>query len=101
MSLLYGLGFRRYLPILHLAHLLNVWLVWLIERRLGIGPLPASLGTLFFAFHIASFDVHWKAMYVFLLFRPPFFLLAIFFYMRRRYVLAFCAFWLAYKSKEL
>jgi len=101
MSLLYGLDFRRYLPILHLAHLLNVWLVWSIARRLGIGPLPSSLGTLFFAFHMAAFDVYWKPMYVFDLFCATFSLLAIFLYMRRRYVLAFCAFWLAYKSKEL
>jgi hypothetical protein len=101
MSLLHGLDFPRYLPILHLAHLLNVWLVWLIARRLGIRPLPASLGTLFFAFHMAAFDIYWKPMYVFDLFCATFCLLAIFLYMRRQYVLAFCAFWLAYKSKEL
>jgi hypothetical protein len=101
MSLLNGLNFPRYLPILHLAHLVNVWLVWLIARRLGISPFPASLGTLFFAFHMAAFDVYWKPMYVFDLFCATFCLLAIFLYARRRYVLAFCAFWLAYKSKEL
>lgn len=101
MSLLHGLDFPRYLPVLHLAHLLNVWLVWLIARRLGIGPLPASLGTLFFAFDMAAFDIYWKPMYVFDLFCATFCLLAIYLYMRRRYVLAFCAFWLAYKSKEL
>ena len=101
MSRLYGLDFPRYLPVLHLAHLLNVWLVWLIARRLGIAALPASLGTFFFAFHMAAFDVYWKPMYVFDLFCATFCLLAIFLYMRRRYVLAFGAFWLAYKSKEL
>src|SRR5579872_5453064 len=101
MSLLYGLDFPKYLPILHLAHLLNVWLVWLIARRLGIAPLAASLGTLLFAFHMAAFDVYWKPMYVFDLLCATFSLLAIFCYMRRRYVLAFLAFWLAYKSKEL
>ncbi len=101
MSLLYGLDFPRYLPILHLAHLLNVWLVWLIARRLGIAAFPASLGTLFFAWHMAAFDIYWKPMYVFDLFCATFSLLAIFLYTRRRYVLAFCAFWLAYKSKEL
>ncbi len=101
MSLLNGLDFPRYLPVLHLAHLLNVWMVWLIASHLGIGPLPASLGTLFFAFDMAAFDIYWKPMYVFDLFCATFCLLAIFLYMRRRYVLAFCAFWLAYKSKEL
>ena len=101
MSLLYGLDFPKYLPVLHLAHLLNVWLVWLIARRLGIGPLAASLGALFFAFDMAAFDIYWKPMYVFDLLCATFSLIAIFLYMRRRYVLAFCAFWLAYKSKEL
>ena len=101
MSLLNGLDFPRYLPILHLAHLVNVCLVWLLARHLGIAPLPASLGTLFFAFHMAAFDVYWKPMYVFDLFCATFCLIAVLLYVRRRYVLAFCAFWLAYKSKEL
>src|SRR5262249_16940144 len=65
MSLLFGLDFPKYLPLLHFAHLLNLWLVWKIARQLGIGPLAASLGTLFFAFHMAAFDVYWKPMYVF------------------------------------
>src|SRR5437764_1290990 len=65
MSLLYGLDFPKYLPLIHLAHILNVWLVWMLARRLGFAPLPASLGTLFFAFDMAVFDVYWKPMYVF------------------------------------
>jgi hypothetical protein len=101
MSLLFGLDFPAYLPLLHLAHLLNVFLVWRIARELGIATLAASLGTLLFAFHMAAFDVYWKPMYAFDLFCATFCLLAILLYMRRRYVLSFCAFWLAYKSKEL
>jgi hypothetical protein len=101
MSLLFGLDFPFYLPLLHLAHLLNVFLVWRIARALGIAPLAASLGTLLFGFHMAAFDVYWKPMYAFDLFCATFCLLAILLYMRRRYVLSFCAFWLAYKSKEL
>jgi hypothetical protein len=100
-SLLVGLDFPKYLPILHLAHLLNVWLVWTIARGLGSGPLAASLGTLFFALHAAAFDIYWKPMYVFDLLCGTFCLLSIFLYTRRRYVLSFCAFWLGYKSKEL
>jgi hypothetical protein len=50
---------------------------------------------------MAAFDIYWKPMYVFDLFCATFCLLAIYLYMRRRYVLAFCVFWLAYKSKEL
>ena len=101
MSLLFGLDFPKYLPLIHLAHVLNVWLVWLLARRLGLAPLPASLGTLFFAFDMAVFDVYWKPMYVFDLFCATFSLASILLYTHRRYVLSFVAFWLAYKSKEL
>src|SRR5437867_9959061 len=101
MSLMYGLDFPKYLPLMHLAHIANVWLVWLLARRLGLSPLAASLGTLFFAFDMAVFDVYWKPMYVFDLFCATFSLASILLYTRRRYVLSFCAFWLAYKSKEL
>ena len=101
MSLLFGLDFPPYLPLLHLAHLLNVFLVWRIARQIGVGALAASLGTLLFTFHMAAFDIYWKPMYVFDLLCATFSLAAILLYMRRRYVLSFCAFWLAYKSKEL
>src|SRR5256885_16336283 len=86
---------------MHLAHILNVWRVWLRARRLGLPPLAASLGTLFFAFDMAVFDVYWKPMYVFDLFCATLCLASILLYTQRRYVLSFIAFWLAYKSKEL
>jgi len=101
MSLRYGLDFPKYLPLMHFAHILNFWLVWLLARRLGLAPLAASLGTLFFAFNMAVFEVYWKPMYVFDLFCTTFALACILLYARRQYVLSFCAFWLAYKSKEL
>lgn len=101
MSLSYGLDFPKYLPILHLTHILNIWLLWMLARRLGLGPVAASLGTFFFAFHMALFDVFWKPMYVFDLFCATFTLASILFYSQRRYILSLCAFWLAYKSKEL
>jgi hypothetical protein len=101
MSLHYGLDFPKYLPILHLAHILNVWMVWMLARRIGLPPLASSLGTLFFALNMAAFDIYWKPMYVFDLFCATFSLASILLYTRRRYVLSFCAFWLAYKSKEL
>jgi hypothetical protein len=101
ISLRYGLDFPRYLPILHVTHILNVWLVWMLARRIGLLPLASSLGTLFFAFNMAVFDIYWKPMYVFDLFCATFSLASILLYTRRQYVLSFCAFWLAYKSKEL
>jgi len=101
MSLWYGLDFPKYLPLMHLAHILNIWLVWLLARRLGLSPLAASLGTALFVYHMAVFEIYWKPMYVFDLFCATFTLATILLYARRQYILAFCAFWLAYKSKEL
>jgi hypothetical protein len=101
MSGAFGLGFRNYLLPLHLLHLLNVWLLWLVLRNVGASPFAAGAGALFFAFHMAVFDVYWKPMYVFDLFCAGFCLLSLLFWIKRRWVLSFLAFWLAYKSKEL
>jgi len=101
MSRAYGLDFRKYLLPLHLLHLLNVWLLWIVLRNLGASPFAASAGALFFAFHMAVFDVYWKPMYAFDLFCAAFCLLSFLFWIKRRWVLSFLAFWLAYKSKEL
>jgi hypothetical protein len=101
MSGAFGLDFRHYLLPLHLLHLLNVWLLWLVLRNLGASPFAAGAGALFFAFHMAVFDVYWKPMYAFDLFCAAFCLLSLLFWIKRRWVLAFLAFWLAYKSKEL
>ncbi len=96
-----GLDFPYYLLPIHLLHLLNVWLLWLVLRRLGAGYFAASAGALFFAFQLAVFDVYWKPMYAFDVFCCAFCLLSLLCWMERRWVLSFVAFWLAYKSKEL
>jgi len=101
MGRAFDLDFRHYLLPLHLLHLLNVWLLWLVLRNMGASPFAASAGALFFAFHMAVFDVYWKPMYVFDLFCATFCLLSLLFWIKRRWVLSFLAFWLAYKSKEL
>lgn len=101
MSRAFGLDFRKYLLPLHLLHLLNVWLLWMLLRALGASPLAASAGALFFAFNPAVFDVYWKPMYAFDLLCAAFCLASFLFWIKRRWVLAFLAFWLAYKSKEL
>jgi hypothetical protein len=101
MSRAYGLDFPKYLLPLHLLHLLNVWLLWMVLRNLGASPFAASVGALFFAFHMAVFDVYWKPMYAFDLFCGAFCLLSFLFWIKRRWLLSFLAFWLAYKSKEL
>src|SRR5579863_9837141 len=60
-----GLDFPIYVLVLHLQHLLNVWLLWLLVRRLGAQPLAAALACFFFAFHMALFDDLWKPMFLY------------------------------------
>ena len=62
MGRVFGLDFPKYVWPLHLIHFLNVWLVWLLLRRLGGAPYAAGAGALLFAFHMAAFDVFWKPM---------------------------------------
>lgn len=98
---LFGLSFPKWLALLQAIHLLNVWLLWLVMRRLGAPPLAAGCACLFFGLHMALFDVMWKPMYAFDALCATFCLLAIFLYCGRRWVLAFLSFWLAYKAKEV
>src|SRR4051794_26460233 len=60
-----GLNFPVYVAVIHAIHLLNVWLLWSIVRRLGATALAATCACAFFCFHMALFDVFWKPMYVF------------------------------------
>src|SRR5882724_2098945 len=61
----FGLEFPKYVAVIHVFHLLNVWLVWLLSRRLGASVWAAGAGCVFFGFHMALFDAFWKPMYVF------------------------------------
>lgn len=98
---LFDLDFPKWIALLHAIHLLNVWLLWLVLRRLGAPPLAAGAACLFWGLHMALFDAFWKPMYAFDVLCGTFCLLAIFFYLDRRWVLAFVSFWLAYKAKEV
>jgi hypothetical protein len=98
---LFGLNFPPYLIALQAFHLLNVWLLWLVVRRLGAPPLAAGAATAFFALHLALFDAFWKPMYVFDVLSATFCLLSLLCYMRGRWILSILSFWLAYKSKEV
>lgn len=97
----FGLDFPKYVAVLHLFHLLNVWLVWMLARRLGASTFAAGGGTLFFAFHMALFDAVWKPMYVFDVLCGSFCLLSVNLYARGRWAWSLVCFWLAYKSKEV
>lgn len=97
----FGLDFPKFVAILQAIHLLNVWLIWLLARRLGAKTSAAALACIFFAFHMALFDAFWKPMYIYDVLCATFCLLSILFYARRWWVLSFVCYWLAYKSKEL
>ena len=96
-----GLRFPVYVAVLHAFHLLNVWLLWLVARRLGAAPVAAAAACLFFGLHMALFDDFWKPMYVFDVLCATFCLVSLWCYATERWILSFAAFWLAYKSKEL
>jgi hypothetical protein len=96
-----GLWFPAYVAVVHALHLLNVWLLWWVVRRLGASPLAAASACAFFGFHMALFDNFWKPMYVFDVLCATWSLAALALWMRGRWILSFLAFWLAYKSKEL
>jgi hypothetical protein len=96
-----GLGFPIYVAVLQALHLLNVWLLWAIVRRLGATPLAAAAACAFFGLHMALFDGFWKPMYVFDVLCATFSLTALLCWIRGHTILSFVAFWLAYKSKEL
>jgi hypothetical protein len=96
-----GLNFPAYVAVLHALHLLNVWLLWLVMRRLGAAPFAAAAACLFFGLHMALFDNVWKPMYVFDVLCATFCLLSLWAWSAERWVVSFVAFWLAYKSKEL
>ncbi len=101
MGLNFGLDFSRYIIAIHAIHLLNVWILWLLVRKLGASPLAASAAGLFFGFHMMLFDIFWKPAYVFDLLCGSFVLLSLLLYVKGRWVVSFLAFWLAYKAKEV
>jgi len=97
----FGFDFHKYLAASHILHFLNVWLVWLLARRLGAKPFAAAAGCVFFALHPGYFEAVWKPAYIFDILCATFCLLSLLSYMRGRWVVSFLCFWLAYKSKEL
>jgi hypothetical protein len=94
------LRFPPYIAALQFLHLINALLVYLQLRKLGLPPLAAATGALFFAFHMALFSVLWEPMFVFDLLCGFFCLLSLLTYIDGRWIASFLLFWLAYRSKE-
>ena len=96
-----GLNFPPYVAAIHVLHLANFVLLWLVLGRLGTPPLGRAAGALFFVFHMAAFDVYWKPMYVFDLLCCTFCLVSLLTYMQGHWVVSLAAFLLAYHAKEV
>ena len=96
-----GYDFPAWVASLHILHLIAVWLLWLILRRLGASLLAASAGILIFVVNMSAFHVYWRPMYHFDLMCGLFLLLSFYMYQRGNLVLSLFSFWLSYKSKEV
>jgi hypothetical protein len=101
MEARFGLDFSKYVAVIHLIHLLNAWLLWMLARRLGSPPVAAAAAVAFFTFHMAVFDALWKPMYAFDVLCATWSVVCLILWIDRRWILSFVAFWLAYRSKEL
>ncbi len=97
----WGLDYFPYIAILQAICALNVALVWLLLRRIGIGATAAAAGCIFFACHRALFDAWWKPMFVYDVLCCSFALASILAWADRRWLVSFAAFWLAMRSKEV
>ena len=97
----FGFDFKKYLATTHVLHLLNVWLVWLLARKLGAKPFAAAAGCVLYAFHPGYFEAVWKPAYIFDVLCATLCLLSLLSYVSGRWIVSFVSFWLAYKAKEL
>jgi hypothetical protein len=98
---IFGLRYPFYVAFVQIFHLLNVWLLWVLIRRVGSPPLPAVLGCFFYAIHAALFDAVWKPTYLFDVLCGTLCLLSILMWTRHRRVLSIACFVLACGSEEL
>ncbi len=97
----FGLDFPKYVAVIQVLHLITVWLLWLLMRRMGSPAPAAAFGCAIFAIHAALFGDYWQPMYVFDLLCGTLSVAAILLWAYGRWILSFFALWLAYKSKEL
>ncbi len=101
MGRAFGLDFAPYMTPILAIHLINALLLFLLLRRLGIGQWHSLAGVAFFTLSASALDAYWKPMYVFDLLCATFSLVSILLFAYRQWILAFVAFWCAYKAKEL
>ncbi|HLX45347.1 MAG TPA: hypothetical protein VKR43_18000 [Bryobacteraceae bacterium] len=81
--------------------LVNVALLWLLLRKMGLGDIESAVGCLCFACGRAALDAWWQPMFVYDVLCTLFALAMLVAYAYRRWVLSFVALWLAIRSKEI
>jgi hypothetical protein len=96
-----GLEYQPYVVALDAIGILNLVLLWLLLRQLGLDATASAAGCAFFASHRALFDAWWKPMFIYDVVCTTFSLLAILLYARRRWILSLVCFWLAVRTKEI
>jgi hypothetical protein len=96
----FGLDFPKYVAVIQAIHLFNVWMVWLLLRRLGAQVFPACFALAFFALHAALFDAVWKPAFVFDLLCTTLCLASTLLWIQGRWIASFVLFWLAFQTKE-
>jgi hypothetical protein len=101
MAVRFGLDFPKYIVPLQFFHLLNLGLILILARRMGLGPFAALAGALFWAFHAILADATWKPMYIFDVLCTTFSLLSLVLYAYDRWILSLLAFVFAFRAKEL
>ena len=97
----FGLDFPKYIVPLQFFHLLNLGLILVLARRMGLGPFAALAGALFWAFHAILAYATWKPMYIFDVLCTTFSLLSLVLYAYDRWILSLLAFVFAFRAKEL
>jgi len=96
-----GLDFRAYVGALQGLHVANAVMLFAVCRRLGALVWPSLAASALFLFHPALFAAFWQPMYIFDVTCAALLLVAALLYLRERWLLAWVAFWLAYKAKEV
>ena len=96
-----GLNYPPWVFALQAIGVVNVVLLWLLLRSLGLGATETAIGCLFFASSSALFDGWWKPMFVYDVLCTTLWLAALLAYVHRRWVVSFVAFWLAMRTKEM
>ena len=98
---LFGLNFPKYVAVIQALHLLNLWMLWLLIRRLGAPVLAACFAVAFFGLNAALFDAVWKPAFIFDLLCATLCLASTLLWIRGWWIPSFVLFWLAYQTKEL